>query len=219
MHYLKRLSRKNGDDGVSPVVGVMLMLVVTIIIAAVVSGFAGGLMGGSTNQKTPTLAMDVKITNTGTTTGTGLYATVLSISDPTATKNLKIITSWATTLKDTTYGTIGTSVTGGATITGSTTSTIPYGFGPGVSGNSSSTSYTTNQNFGNYTLMQGTGLIAEASSSYGSSGTYQNPGGDIQTILGSKWEELRTGDIVTVRVIYIPTGKVMLQKDVVVTGA
>lgn len=35
------------DDAVSPVVGVMLMLVVTIIIAAVVSGFAGGLAGGT----------------------------------------------------------------------------------------------------------------------------------------------------------------------------
>jgi len=32
------------EDGVSPVVGVMLMLVVTIVIAAVVSGFAGGMM-------------------------------------------------------------------------------------------------------------------------------------------------------------------------------
>lgn len=39
------------DEAVSPVVGVMLMLVVTIIIAAVVSGFAGGLVGE--NQKAP----------------------------------------------------------------------------------------------------------------------------------------------------------------------
>lgn len=39
------------EDAVSPVIGVMLMLVVTIIIAAVVSGFAGGLMG--TSEKTP----------------------------------------------------------------------------------------------------------------------------------------------------------------------
>ena len=44
-HSIKR------DDAVSPVVGVMLMLVVTIIIAAVVSGFAGGLAGGV--QSTP----------------------------------------------------------------------------------------------------------------------------------------------------------------------
>lgn len=46
MNYL---SKK--DEAVSPVVGVMLMLVVTIIIAAVVSGFAGGLSGE--NQKAP----------------------------------------------------------------------------------------------------------------------------------------------------------------------
>jgi hypothetical protein len=44
-HSIKR------NDAVSPVVGVMLMLVVTIIIAAVVSGFAGGLAGGA--QSTP----------------------------------------------------------------------------------------------------------------------------------------------------------------------
>jgi len=219
MHYQKRLSRENGEDAVSPVVGVMLMLVVTIIIAAVVSGFAGGLMGGNTNQKTPTLAMDVKIANTGNATGTGFYATVLSISEPTATKNLKITTSWVTTLKDTTYGTIGTGLASGATITGSTSATQPpYGFGPGISGNVSLTSpYNITQSFGNYTFTQGTGLIAEANSSYSS---YTNTSSsDLQTILGSKWEELRAGDIVTVRMIYVPTGKIVFQKDVAVTGA
>ncbi len=39
------------ERAVSPVVGVMLMLVVTIIIAAVVAAFAGGTIGG--NSKTP----------------------------------------------------------------------------------------------------------------------------------------------------------------------
>ena len=34
MHYLKRMTGKKGEDAVSPVVGVMLMLVVTLIIAA-----------------------------------------------------------------------------------------------------------------------------------------------------------------------------------------
>jgi len=42
-------------DAVSPVVGVMLMLVVTIIIAAVVSAFAGGL--GQSSQKAPQLSI------------------------------------------------------------------------------------------------------------------------------------------------------------------
>jgi len=46
-----RRNKEHKDDAVSPVVGVMLMLVVTIIIAAVVSGFAGGL--ASTQEKAP----------------------------------------------------------------------------------------------------------------------------------------------------------------------
>lgn len=35
--------KKQNEDAVSPVIGVMLMLVVTIVIAAVVAAFAGGL--------------------------------------------------------------------------------------------------------------------------------------------------------------------------------
>ena len=49
---------KSKDSGVSPVIAVMLMLVVTIIIAAVVSGFAGGLIGDA--KKAPSIALDVK---------------------------------------------------------------------------------------------------------------------------------------------------------------
>ena len=55
------MKRTEKDDAVSPVVGVMLMLVVTIIIAAVVAAFAGGLVGDT--KKTPTAAFDVKIYN------------------------------------------------------------------------------------------------------------------------------------------------------------
>ncbi|AGB01959.1 type IV pilin N-terminal domain-containing protein [Methanoregula formicica] len=57
------------NDAVSPVVGVMLMLVVTIIIAAVVSAFAGGF--GGAQQITPhaTVTATVVIDNvTGTST-------------------------------------------------------------------------------------------------------------------------------------------------------
>ena len=191
MHYLKRQTRKNGEDAISPVVGVMLMLVVTIIIAAVVSAFSGGLMGTSNNQKTPTLAMDVKIENS-TSVGTLFSATVLSISEPVPTSKLKLSTSWVK--NQTVYG--------GA----DTTAKVPYGFGPGVTGDISlSSPYNKNQYFGNFTLTQGTGLIAESS--------------DISTILGSKYTYLRSGDVVTVKVIYTPTGKTVFQKDIVVSGA
>jgi len=190
MHYLKRQTRKNGDSAVSPVVGVMLMLVVTIIIAAVVSGFAGGLMGGGSNQKTPTLSMNVKIQNS--TSSTSFSATVLSISEPIPTSKLKVSTSW---VKNAT-------IHGGA----DSTSKIPYGFGPGVTGDTVLTSpYNKNQYFGNYTLKQGTGLVTESS--------------DLSSLLGSQYYYLQSGDIVTVRVIYLPTGKVIFQNDVVVTEA
>jgi FlaG/FlaF family flagellin (archaellin) len=49
---------RQNDEAVSPVIGVMLMLVVTIIIAAVVSAFAGGLAGDQ--QKTPQVSLAAK---------------------------------------------------------------------------------------------------------------------------------------------------------------
>lgn len=55
--------RKRRDDAVSPVVGVMLMLVVTIIIAAVVSGFAGGLAGGSQTAPQASIAISTGYTS------------------------------------------------------------------------------------------------------------------------------------------------------------
>jgi FlaG/FlaF family flagellin (archaellin) len=39
---------KKSDDAVSPVIGVMLMLVVTVVIAAVITAFATGMAGDST---------------------------------------------------------------------------------------------------------------------------------------------------------------------------
>ena len=64
---MKRLSvnnKKNGlsNEAVSPVVGVMLMLVVTIIIAAVVSAFAGGLT--ETTEKAPQVSLKATYSQT-----------------------------------------------------------------------------------------------------------------------------------------------------------
>jgi len=268
MHYLKRISRKNGEEAVSPVVGVMLMLVVTIIIAAVVSGFAGGLVGGST-QKVPTLAMNVKIINMGSWVGSGFFATVTGVSDPIQTKDLKVTTSWSTTKKydpgyaaNTSAGmaSIGSTFTGGSTcvpsssnvnwMAGSYRATAPLGFGAGVNGSATisdtnPTKPTTLQYFGNYSIASGTTMYgvpcgaaswkwvggqAGATSSttgYGVSSLYTYTG-DVMTngyvdptqaILGTGWENLRSGDVVNVRVVHIPSGKVIFQKDVVVTEA
>ena len=51
------MSHKMKDDAVSPVIGVMLMLVVTVVIAAVVVAFATGMAGDST-ATTPMALLD-----------------------------------------------------------------------------------------------------------------------------------------------------------------
>lgn len=47
--------KTSNQNAVSPVIGVMLMLVVTIIIAAVVSAFAGGTIGSQTKAPQATI--------------------------------------------------------------------------------------------------------------------------------------------------------------------
>ena len=63
------------EDAVSPVVGVMLMLVVTIVIAAVVAAFAGGLAADT--ESTPNAIFEVTYSNVTTTGNWGgsLYET------------------------------------------------------------------------------------------------------------------------------------------------
>ncbi|MDD1702033.1 MAG: type IV pilin N-terminal domain-containing protein [Methanoregula sp.] len=50
------------EDAVSPVVGVMLMLIVTIIIAAIVAAFAGGSLG--TTEKAPVATIQATYSQT-----------------------------------------------------------------------------------------------------------------------------------------------------------
>ncbi|MDD1724521.1 MAG: type IV pilin N-terminal domain-containing protein [Methanospirillum sp.] len=267
MQHLK-LSGKTGDEAVSSVVAVMLMLVVTIIIAAVVSGFAGGILGD--NQKAPTLTMDAKVINMGSWTGSGFYAKVTSVSKPIPTGDLKIMTSW--TAADGTSG--GNTVLPNASNTqyvypyAAVPSTRPYigwnapwGAGPGLDGSitrggggAGSTSDTNpykftkvDQQFGFYELVPGTTLMARP---YGH-GMYTVPGkwreyhiegitgssdtigygvttpyvytdpshytDSMRAVFGKGWENLSEGDTVNIRVIHVPTGKVIYNKDVPVT--
>ena len=84
------------DEAVSPVVGVMLMLVVTIIIAAVVSGFAGGLAGGA--QTAPQASIGISTGYGYDTSGIDIDRNNFDFSfehlggDPIPTKDIEIIT-------------------------------------------------------------------------------------------------------------------------------
>ena len=74
---MKKTEQK--DDAVSPVVGVMLMLVVTIIIAAMVAAFAGGL--ATSTEKAPTVILNSKVDSTANYGGGTVYLNSLSGDD------------------------------------------------------------------------------------------------------------------------------------------
>ena len=96
MTVMKKTEQK--DDAVSPVVGVMLMLVVTIIIAAVVAAFAGGL--ATSTETAPNAVLDVQIFSAANTGGTMsiTYAPDMTIDhlggDSVDTGDLEIKFSW-----------------------------------------------------------------------------------------------------------------------------
>lgn len=90
---LMKKRTKQNESAVSPVIGVMLMLVVTIIIAAVVSAFAGGLV--ATKEKAPQVSLETHITLTGGMVGNPTMTIKDLGGDPINTKYVKIVTSWA----------------------------------------------------------------------------------------------------------------------------
>ncbi|MBC7085159.1 MAG: type IV pilin N-terminal domain-containing protein [Methanomethylovorans sp.] len=206
----------NNEDAVSPVIGVMLMIVVTVILAAAVSGYAGGLTGNM--QKAPQLVMDVSISNTGHWIGSQIQFDVLGVSEPIPTKDLKIVTSWT----NATGALKGNTTTGWDGTTYNTNYynyqyQAPTGYGKGVKSDQQRTSggYSPAQFFGNYTLIPGTSMKNSPDSMYQNFEYSSDRGIDaIEAILGVGWQELRTGDIVNVKVIHLPSGKVIFEKNV-----
>lgn len=229
------------EAAVSPVIGVMLMLVVTIIIAAVVSAFAGGITSGE--QEAPQITAETTIINTGYYYGSHFDMVVTSVSEPISSSDLKIVTSWsasngvrnATTvlpgIKNTNYG--------------DTSLVAPWGYGSGITEFGMFNTKTDEQDFGNYTLTAGTVMRAYPSgawgpksipSEYGGYGPGPDPtyeyvdktGEDgytigldcdgMQAVLGYDWNNLRMGDVVNVKLVHTPTGKVIYDKDVTVEG-
>jgi len=235
MDYQKRMTRKKAEDAISPVIGVMLMLVVTIIIAAVVSGFTGGLVGGK--EKAPTLTMDVQIKNTGSYASSIFKADVLAVTEPIATKDLKLVTSW--TNSDGTQG--GAEVTGVKNVFGwdwGGDGFAPWGYGQGVVSTNTGAPTNSEQQFGNYVLLGGTTMYAYPA---GQSGGYMTGNGTagygvvtsgeysdewqyeagvevdgMQAVLGEGWETLQTGNVVNVKLVHTPSGMTIFKKDVVV---
>ncbi len=236
---MKEKMRKN-TDAVSPVVGVMLMLVVTIIIAAVVSAFAGGMV--SNQQKAPTGTFECKIVNDGTWGGSGFNLQVLAVSEAIPTKDIKLTTSWRSADGFSNTTTITGPVIGDdAKLNTHYNNSFnkyqsPLGFGAHISTQKASGDYSLNQYYGNYTMLAGTTMHnspygwSAANGGYGvSAGTrYKYTDGTkyvinrdidgVQAILGYNWYHLMPGEKVNVKLTHIPTGTVLFEKDVPVEG-
>jgi len=218
------------ESAVSPVVGVLLMLVVTIIIAAVVSSFAGGLTGGTT--KAPAATFDVHVYAPRMDTTSGVITPAMTIQhmsgDILPTKNLKITTLMKNlTTNAMSQGTLQGEVYIAGKPTWGSWSDSQYcaplyindvnRFGTGVSSNKYNVCW-----FGNESAILRPGDVMTTPSGYvgnwGDSGTVVNPGLDYLTNMSCS--DSNTGFKATksihVTVVDVPSGKSIYDKEVMI---
>ena len=206
---------QNNSKATSPVIGVMLMVVVTVILAAAVSSYSSGMV--STTSTAPTAVFDVKIEIDAIgNMGPDFPISYMSIKEITGdaiqTKDLKIITIDAgnnvtevlPNSGNTDYSYSGTYIDNDTVQTYSSvvSGTSPYWNNP------SDGMFGTNpdKDFGNYTLKPGIVMIADEYNNYvGTTG---------MEAMFSEWSSVKDGDWVTVRIIHIPSQKVIFQTEV-----
>ncbi|MCZ0859841.1 type IV pilin N-terminal domain-containing protein [Methanocorpusculum sp. MG] len=201
--------RPKKQDAVSPVVGVMLMLVVTIIIAAVVSSFASGL--GTTSEAAPTTSLQVSLYG-GTLEKKAVIEHLGGEALP--TRDLQIITSY--TVPDRYLGQVlgagGKTIM--HTIDGKLAPTVEndldwtitdYPFVHQVTNNDKNvTTKTVNRLFGDATLTSGSSLVFDIDYFLG-----------FNTTTERKTYGFSTGTSEAhVSIIHTPSGKVIFDKDV-----
>lgn len=225
------------EHAVSPVVGVMLMLVVTIIIAAVVSAFSGGL--ASDTKATPQASIDVKISTSG------MQFKLLS-GDPLPTKDLAIITyytnSTGRTIRHEQTGTSNpTDVYGAMNYTeycewgydsycsiGNDVrslvrvpylSDMRYGYAGSYSARDNASWTTGSKNlhsdFGNFTWTPGDIMITGSAA-----GTADLLGINDQSTTTKHVitdPEFGSGSVVDVKILHVPSGRYLFDKEVVVS--
>jgi archaeal type IV pilus assembly protein PilA len=241
---MKRMNLSN-EVAVSPVVGVMLMLVVVIIIAAVVSGFAGSLVGSE--KKAPQMTAEATIVNTGYYYGSQFTMLVTGVSEPIPSKDVIIKTSWKASngVKNSTTVLPGAFNWNYGNPTSPNNGTAPWANGPGIKSFGMYNTKTGDQYFGNYTITSGTSIRAYPSGAWGPTSvpaTYggYGPGPDatyvyadttvadgyhvatdvdaMQAVFGMNWNNLRPGDVVNLKIIHTPSGKIIFEQDISVRG-
>ncbi|WP_321416549.1 type IV pilin N-terminal domain-containing protein [uncultured Methanomethylovorans sp.] len=222
------------SKAVSPVIGVMLMLVVTVILAAAVSSTSSGLMKSS--DAAPTAVFDVKIAkdvDVPAMSGTTSYITIKEVTgDAIQTENLKIVTT-----NPNAEGGNGTREIlpgvlksyGVSAVPG----TVPYwnNVGEGYFGGYNSVTYTYDGNptvdFGNYTVKPGVSMTAQdyvttysddnVAAWDATAGDYTLGTGDTigqMQDMFADWDSVEQGDFLNVKIVDLKSGKVIFTSDV-----
>jgi archaeal type IV pilus assembly protein PilA len=214
-----RVGRAEG--GVSPVVGVMLMLSVTVIIAAIVSAAAGGLSG--TETKAPSAILEVRFYENRSYGGDS-FSNAMSIEhisgNPLQTKDLGISTYFRNESGQLIRGSLQgeKAVAVGSDYCGVLYINDQARFSGSPIWNSD-TGY--KSWFGNASavLMAGDVLVTPAQY-YGS--THENAA--LDAILNFRTFDpsgqinngYRAGSVITVKIVHLPSGQLIFDKDVVV---
>ncbi len=220
------------DSAVSPVVGVMLMLAVTIMIAAVVSATASNFSG--TEKKAPSAILDVSIYSEKLYDGFSTPAmTIRHISgNVLQTKDLQIVTYYTAPNGNISKG----------SLLGETAVSLKN-YRCGVMFVNDDTRYETDDRlsssstggkanwFGNSSAMFKPGDILVTPAQYcenenaeaGNTDLHQNPGMEalfpnVKFIKSSATDEdeFPSGRVVSVKIVHVPSGQIIFDKDVVI---
>ncbi len=185
------------EKAVSPVIGVMLMIVVTVILAASVSSFSSSV---ANVEKAPSGVFQAEILKAG---GDNDHISFRYLSgDRIPSSELSIIFIANGSMTEVLPNSVNTNYSWYGSVYNYTS---PWKFVPG-----SLPAYHPEVNFGNYTIMPG--ITFKGSYAMGATGT-----DDVHAMI-QNWDDLITDSIVTVKMVHTPSGRVIWQADVPVTG-
>ena len=176
------------ESAVSPVVGIMLMITITLILAAIISGMTGGI--AQKQEKPPQLLFEASVFINSTGKDSFLDIRVVSVSQGIPTRDLKLVTEWRGNGKP--YRTVITPLSKNV----DNQYTYPVGYDPGKS---------TQQDFGNFTLLGGTRLNANSSA--------EEEEKNMDAVL-ENWKGIGDGTPVRIQFIHVPSGAIIADKEV-----
>lgn len=185
-----RTSSKKTESAVSPVIGIMLMLTITLILAAIISGFTGGI--AQKQDKPPSLLMDISLINSSKYNS--LDIAIISVSEAIPSRDLKFITEWRSNDGVLTRKTIDK---GSQKVKDESDKEWRYPIGLTVN-----TTAVNMSNFGEFSLLPGTRIIANTTVS-------------LEALFNKIPSE---GDNVKILFVHVPSGAIIAEKELTVEG-